>query len=201
MHKKSCLPWALSVLLAMQPLAGGQQSPTQSLRVVALAGDGEVNDMERGIMAPLVVQVLDQYGRPVEGAEVVFRFPSSGPGVNLPDQKNAITTKTNADGQAAALGWRANGQAGSFEVRIEVTRGTETGSVTATMLNVARTADAPKPKQRKGFWSSKWVKIGLIAGAAGAAAAIILANRGSDETATVPTVVISPGSPTIGGPR
>ncbi len=48
-----------------------------------LAGNGEMNDLERRVMAPLVVQVLDQNDRPMEGAEVVFRFPISGPGATF----------------------------------------------------------------------------------------------------------------------
>src|SRR5580698_4556606 len=51
----------------------------QSLKIRALAGNGEMNDMERRVMAPLVVQVLDQNERPIAGADVVFRFPLNGP--------------------------------------------------------------------------------------------------------------------------
>ena len=39
----------------------------------------EVNDIQRKVMAPLVIEVLDQNDRPVEGAEVVFRFPLEAP--------------------------------------------------------------------------------------------------------------------------
>src|SRR5712692_9173328 len=51
----------------------------KGLKVLVLAGNGEMNDLERRVMAPLVVQVLDQNDRPVEGADVVFRFPLKGP--------------------------------------------------------------------------------------------------------------------------
>jgi len=51
----------------------------KNLKLMVLAGNGEMNDLERRVMAPLVVQVLDQNDRPVEGAEVVFRFPLNGP--------------------------------------------------------------------------------------------------------------------------
>src|ERR1035438_361030 len=50
----------------------------KNLKLLVLAGNGEMNDLERRVMASLVVQVLDQNDRPVEGAEVVFRFPLNG---------------------------------------------------------------------------------------------------------------------------
>src|SRR5580704_9752114 len=87
----------LIVLLPIVPVLAGQQSPgpgqtpappssstspqpgqpastlpvVQGLKMVTLAGKGEMNDLERHVMAPLVVEVLDQNDRPVEGAEVV----------------------------------------------------------------------------------------------------------------------------------
>ena len=208
MQKERWLPPVLTVFLAL-PLAVQAQVPApaqrqpiaslpavQSLCVIPLAGEGEMNDMERGIMAPLVVQVLDQNSRPVEGAEVVFRFPLNGPSAVFPDQKNSQTMKTNADGQAAAVGWKANGQAGSFQVRITASRGNELGESTVTMTNVARIVAEAK-RQRKRWWSSKWFKIGIVAGAA--TAAILVATRGGTDSAT--TITISPGSPTIGGPQ
>src|SRR5262249_11204984 len=66
-------------LAAPQPAAPAPGQSIQSLRVVPLAGNQESNDLERRVMAPLVVQVLDQNSRPVEGADVVFTFPTTGP--------------------------------------------------------------------------------------------------------------------------
>jgi hypothetical protein len=116
--------------------------------VVALAGEGEENDLERGIMAPLVVQVLDQNARPVEGAEVIFRFPMSGPGAVFSNQQTSQTVRTNADGQAAAVGWTANSQVGSFQVRVSAARRNEVGETTVSMVNVARAADGEKRKRK-----------------------------------------------------
>jgi len=208
MTKSSWLPAALSVLLGLQPLSLAQVAAPaasatpvrQTLKVVPLAGNNEQNDMERGVMAPLVVQVLDQNGSPVEAADVVFRFPVNGPSAALPDQKTSIATKTNADGQCAAAGWKANGQAGTFQVRVTATRGPEMGEANITMTNVTRITEEGKTK-KKGFWSSRWVKIGILAGAAAAVTAVVLANTGSESTAAPPTVIISPGGPTVGGPQ
>jgi hypothetical protein len=200
------------VLLAVPPNMAGQQAappqqtqpmaplPTvQSLKVIPLAGNGEMNDLERHVMAPLVVQVLDQNDRPLEGADVVFRFPMQGPGGSFAGQKSAKTERTNGQGQAAATGWMANDQVGTFKVHVTAAYGNQIGEITISMTNATRIVEG-KTNQKHGHWySSKWVKIGLIAGAAGATAGIVLATRGGKSTG--PSITISPGSPTIGGPH
>jgi len=166
---------------------------------VPLAGNGESNDLERRIMAPLVVQVLDQNARPVEGADVVFQFPTSGPGAIFPNQQVSQTFRTNADGQSAAVGWIANNLVGTFRVKVSASRGNERGEITFSMTNATRVIGEGKRK-RKSWWSSKWSKIGVAAGAAGAITAIILLTRDS-KSVSVPVITASPGSPTIGGPQ
>lgn len=170
----------------------------QTLRILVLAGQGGQNDLQHGIMSPLVVQILDQNARPVEDAEVVFRFPQGGPGAAFAGQKTSQTTSTNGDGQAAASGWTANGQAGRFEVRVTALRRNEMGSATVEMENVP--VIIPEKKKKRGFFSSRWTRIGLIAGGA-AAAGIAIALTRNGGSATAPPVVVVPGAPTIGGPR
>jgi hypothetical protein len=199
----------LVVFLALPPMAGSQAlSPapgqtTQNLKVIPLAGNRENNDLERRMMAPLVIQVLDQDQRPVEGATVVFQFPTSGPGATFANQQNSKTFRTNADGQVAAVGWNANNQAGTFQVKVSASRGNEVGETTISMTNVTRVIGDRKEKSRH-WWSSKWAKIGIVAVAAGTATAIILATRGSSSSSTStagPVIIASPGAPTIGGPQ
>jgi hypothetical protein len=207
---QQCLPVLLSVILILPPHLLGQQPtapaqpptfPTvQSLTVIPLAGNLGVNDLERGVMTPLVVQVLDQNSRPVEGAQVIFRFPLNGPSAEFPNKQTSQTVRTNADGQAAAVGWVANREVGSFQVQVTATRGNELGSVSMTMTNANRIVGAGGAKDKhKSVWSSKWTKIAIVAGAAGAVAGIVLATRSGNGGGT--TVTASPGSPTIGGPH
>ena len=200
------LPPVLTALLVLSPEAIAQQAaPTpqvassdtvQSLKVISLAGNGEMNDLERHVMAPLVVQVLDQNSRPVEGADVVFRFPVAGPTATYPNQKTSQTTRTNADGQAAATGWNATGGVGTFRVQVTASRGNDQGQTTLTLTNVTRVVNDGKVKS-KHWWSSKWGKIGIIAGAAAVVTVVILTTRNSGSSTTTITGV--PGFPTIGG--
>jgi hypothetical protein len=190
----------MAALLAL-PATAMAQAPAvaavpaiQSLRILPLAGNNGVNDMERQVMTPLAVQILDLNDRPVEGANVIFRFPLNGPSANFANQQTAQTVQTGANGQARATGWSANTQAGTFLVQVTATRGSEQGLGTITMTNVPRVLPASEIP-RKRWWTSKWAKIAYVAGAGAIATGIILKKTGST------TITGGPGIPTIGGPQ
>lgn len=201
-----CLALFLAFLVTFQPSAFGQAAAVQeakpaanlpqiqSLRVAVLAGNNESNNMETRTMAPLVVQVLDREARPVEGADVTFRFPASGPSAIFANGERSQIFRTNSDGQVAATGWMATGL-GRFQVKVTANRRGETGEATVSMTNADRVA--PPVKKEKHWYSSGWFKAALIAGAAGAVTGIVLTQTGGNGSA--PPVTISVGSPTIGG--
>jgi hypothetical protein len=191
----------LAVLMVSPPYAAAQQAPLQpaappqALKVVVLAGENEMNDLGNGVMAPLVVQVLDQNDQPVEGAEVIFRFPLDGPSARFANDQTAQTTRSNATGQARAAGWTANNQVGAFRVQVTALRGGEQGQASVAMNNVTRIADVEPVRQRR-WWTSKWAIVAYIAGAAALGTGIVLATRSNP-----PTITATPGTPTIGGPQ
>ena len=175
----------------------------KNLKLLVLAGNGEMNDLERRVMASLVVQVLDQNDRPVEGAEVVFLFPLNGPGATFLGGKTSQTVRTTGTGEAAAVNWMANGEVGAFEVHVTATYGNEVGETTVKMSNVTRIVEGAKRGAKQAHWySPTWVKIAVIGGVAGAVAGIILATRGGSHSSTSSTVpiTVTPGSPTVGHP-
>jgi len=214
---------AVLLLLAPGPVHAGEQAPApqqpaaqaapatpmaplpmvRGLKVTALAGNKAMNDLERGIMTPFVIQVLDQNDRPVEGAEVVFRFPLNGPGATFRGGNSSQTVRTNGQGQAAALNWTANNEVGAFDVHVTAAYGNQLGETTVSMTNVTRIVEDGKGGKKEAKWySSKWVKIAIIAGGAATAAGIILATHGgSSSSSSTPSVIITPGSPTVGGPH
>ena len=175
----------------------------KNLKLLVLAGNGEMNDLERRVMASLVVQVLDQNDRPVEGAEVVFRFPLNGPGAAFTGGKTSQTVRTTGTGEAAAVNWMANGEVGAFEVHVTATYGNEVGETTVKMSNVTRIVESARKGSKQAHWySPTWVKIAVIGGVAGAVAGIFLATRGGSHSSTSGTVpiTVTPGSPTVGHP-
>jgi len=211
------LPRILIFLLTLVPPAWGQQAPApsqtkpmaqlpivQNLKVIPLAGKGEMNDLERHVMAPLVVEVLDQNDRPVEGADVVFRFPLKGPGATFANQKTPQSSRTNAQGEAAATGWTANGEVGAFQVHATATYGNQMGETSFSMTNVTRIVEnARKNRKHQSWWSTRKFKIAAVAGGAAVVAGIVLAKEvggGSAKAGTTPTITITPGAPNVGGP-
>jgi len=194
------------------PPVANQPAPTppmaqlpivKNLKILVLSGNGEMNDLERRVMSPLVVQVLDQNDRPVEGAEVVFRFPVSGPGASFTGGKASQSVRSNGTGEAAAMNWMANNQVGTFEVHVTATYGNEQGETTVKMQNVTRIVEGATGHGKQSHWySPTWVKIALVGVAAGAVAGIVLATRGGGKSAaSTNPITITPGSPTVGAPH
>ncbi len=180
-----------------QPLA--QLPVEQSLKIRVLAGNNEMNDLERRVMAPLVVQVVDRDERPVDSAEVVFRFPLTGPGATFAGGKTSETARTNTEGQAAALNWMANGQVGRFQVHVTASYANQVGEATLSMTNVTRVVEEKPKTGAAGWWSHRWVKVAVIGGAAAIAAGVFLATRGGSK-GSGSTITITPGSPGVGAP-
>jgi hypothetical protein len=176
----------------------------KNLKLLVLAGNGEMNDLERRVMAPLVVQVLDQNDRPVEGAEVVFRFPLSGPSAAFTGGKSSQSVRSNGTGEAAAVNWMSNNEVGTFEIHVTATYGNEQGETIVKMQNVTRIVEGAKGHAKQSHWySPTWVKIALVGVAAGAVVGIVLATRGGGKSAATSTnpITITPGSPTVGAPH
>src|ERR1700733_6064873 len=224
--RRRWLPQALAVLLvvtqiqaaeqaaappqtpAAAPQAGAPPTPAppapplpveQSLKVVTLAGEGEMNDLERRVMAPLVVQVLDQNQRPIAGAEVVFRFPINGPTATFAGGKGSVTVRTRGDGQAAATNWMAMG-VGTFQVHVNASYGNQVGEVTVSMTNATRVVAEAKKSKTGSLWSHRWFKIAVMGGAAAAVGiGVYLATRGGSKSSGS-TITIAPGPPSVGAP-
>jgi hypothetical protein len=201
-------------MLSMPPFVVAQTAPTQlppvktepmaplptvqNLKVFVLAGEGEMNDLERGVTAPLVVEIRDQNDLPLEGADVIFRFPATGPSGSFLEGKLTQTAITNAQGQAAATGWRPNNQPGPFRVNVTASDGNRMGQAVISMFNVTRiTDDMAKDRKKKAWWASRKWQI-LIALGAGAAVAGVLFAGGNGGPAQ-PAITITPGAVTIGG--
>jgi hypothetical protein len=185
---------------AQQPLA--PLPVEQSLKIRVLAGNGETNDLERRVMAPLVVQVVDPNDRPMEGADVVFRFPITGPSATFAGGKSSVTVRTSGVGQAAAVNWAANGQVGTFEVHVNASYGNQVGETTVSMSNATHVVPQVKQSTAKGWWSHRWVKVAVIGGAALAIGlGVYFGTRGGGSKSSGSTVTINPGSPGVGAPQ
>ena len=193
------LTWTLCLAMTIPAPLGAWQTtapaPSQRLTVLVLQGQGAVNFIPDHNGATPVVEVRDQNSLPVEGADVVFTLPATGPGGTFSSGGQMASVRTNADGQASA-NFVVNSQAGPFQIRVAATSGERTGSAVISQSNSLRPAE-PASARRRPLYRS-WKLWAVVAGAAAAGAALAL-TRGSVATAG-PTVTITPGSGTVGHP-
>src|SRR5690242_15505852 len=76
--------------------------PVESLAIYVLEGQNEMHDVRNRVTATPVVEVRDDNGQPIEGAEVTFELPPMGPSGTFAGQALTYTAKTNTQGQVAA---------------------------------------------------------------------------------------------------
>src|SRR5262249_15996552 len=128
-------------------------------------------------------------------------FPVNGPSATFSDGQTSRTTRTNAEGQAAATGWTANRMVGAFQVEVAAQRGNQVGQAMISMTNATRILDETRQKDHH-WYSSKGRKMAIAVGGAGAITGVVVAatHGGGGGTHTV-TVTATPGSPTIGAPQ
>jgi len=164
--------------------------PVESLALYILEGQNEIHDIRTPITAMPVVEVRDENGLPVEGAEVTFELPKAGPGGAFAGQTSTYTTRTNSQGQATAT-FLPNAQTGRFTIQVSAKSGNRTGHAVITQIN-ARRSGVAEPKT--GLFKFAWWKVAVVAGV-GATVAILL-TRGSSSS----SVTLIPGTPTFGAP-
>jgi len=187
------------VLLNLLNTPGWSQQAPTSLQIVIVEGEGALNNVKQRVNRDPIVQVEDENHKPVAGAAVVFTLPSQGPGGTFENGSNTFTTTTNNQGQAVARGIRLNNQVGSMEMRVSASFGGLTATAVMTQTNLLGASSG-------GGGGGSGVKWLIILGVAGAVAAgVIVATHGGSSsttpTAAVPTVTITPGTPTVGAPQ
>jgi hypothetical protein len=78
-------------------------------------GTPQVTTVNTAFTKPFTVQVVDAEGDPLEGIDVTFTVPDSGPSANL----TATTVQTDVGGRAQ-VGGTANGSAGHYTITVAV---------------------------------------------------------------------------------
>lgn len=201
MHKHSkvsiFLITFIGALLAIGP-AKAQMADTLKVRV--LQGNGAVNNIETGNITPPVVEVRDENDAPVEGADVVFHLPTSGPGGIFSDQKFVFATKTNSQGQARCARFKPGAQVGHFEISVSVSLAGRTGHAVLHQSNSEKEFAVEAP-HKSTLARKKWWIIAGCATAGVVVGAVIATHSGSSSSSTSSSYTISAGSITFGPPR
>lgn len=178
-------------------LEGSRLPSFETLRIRVLEGEGAVHNIQTGSVAPLVIEVRDSNENPVEGAEVTFELPTSGPGGDFPGQQLTQTTRTNYQGQAGWTGFRPNNRQGRFQVRVKAVLGNQTGHISVNQRNSLEEFATKEVEKKRPWYLSKRALI--IYGLAGAGIATWLVLRDGNSSSSQVTVGVGPV--VIGPPR
>lgn len=194
----------LVLLLAPMCLAAQSSADGGVLQVRVVEASGPVHLAGSRSSVALVVEVLDDNGKPVQGATVVFRLPASGPGGTFANGLTTDVVQTGADGRASATGVRWSKTPGQFEIRVAAAKGQLRASAVSAHRVLAPAMDSPAAALSSGRSRRKIVLI--VAGiAAGSAAAGLAVGRRAPPAAgtSQPAAALSVGTPTItvGGPQ
>ena len=156
-----------ALLGAQQPTAPG---PT-TLQIAVLQGEGARNSILAGTSTPPLVEVRDQSGKPVAGAEVTFRLPASGPSGVFSEWMRTETVRTNLQGQAKPTGLIPNAPEGRFQILVTAAMGKATAEAAINQTNID---PPPAPKRARSAW---WKPVMVGFGIAGLLSIIFLAKR------------------------
>lgn len=186
---------------APRPQPGTPQAPPgtpgsgpAALKIVVLEGEGARNDIRSGIAVAPKVQLLDENGRPVADAEVVFRLPMEGPGGAFHGWVKTQTVRTNAEGIAAASGYMPNDLEGRFNIRVTAKAGSQEAAAVIAQANV-------RGSGASGRSNRKWWILAAVGAGAGAAIAAAASGNGADGVAVTTPITITAGPVTVAGPR
>ena len=211
--------WAEFLLIALTPfLAATQPNPlpaqspelppavkpvgqsTESLQIFILEGNGATNTLVQPMPSMVVVEVRDENSRPVEGAEVVFELPATGPGGRFSEDQSVRMARTNSQGQAGVT-FVPNSVMGRFNIKVSATLGNRRGQAAISQSNALRPTSSSAEKRRAGKLLN-W-KVLLIASGVVGVVVVVLATRGGSSSARAappPTITLAPGTPTFGTP-
>jgi len=156
-------------------------------KLVMTPGDVFENNLCKNAPGELRVQVNDDRGNPVVGAEVVFRVPANGPSGVFTGGSLTHSVTTDETGQAVVKEFVPNKMTGDFTVE-----------AVASLLSLRGNVPIPGSNLKRSCPHTGLI-VGAIAAAAGAGVAAGLAGKGSSSSnsATTPTPagsVISIGS-------
>jgi hypothetical protein len=88
------------------------------LHITVVSGEGAVHAAGAHVAKPVIVQITDGSGRPVEGARVSFQIPEDGPGGLFATGLRTDLVTTDSRGRAVVRSLQLNRIAGSFSIRI-----------------------------------------------------------------------------------
>jgi hypothetical protein len=171
------------------------------LRLRVLEGEGDVLPLGSRTGHPVVVQVTDETGKPVEGATVSFILPPDGPTGTFTGNMRTDIAISGGDGRALMSGVQWNRTPGPVSVRVTAAKQNVRAGTVAS-LYLSETATVTPPRRIAGGGGSHWKKIALLVGAASAAGLVVGWKKSEASPAGSASAVQEPsaGAVQIGSP-
>jgi hypothetical protein len=174
---------------------------TAILQIRVLEGDGAVHAAGSRTARPLIVEVTDETGKPIERAAVSFHLPEEGAGGVFLNGLRTDVALTDAAGRASVRGLQWNRVPGRLEVRIFASfEQARAGTVSFQYIEgpAVPVGTAPSAAREARHGHSKWLIVGALA-AGGAAAGILVGHSGGSSAAPAasPEPSITIGTPSI----
>ena len=127
---------ALTALTVAALLSGAPNlfSQIAILQVQVVEGDGAVHATGSKASRPIVVQVTDETGSPVEGATVSFRLPDEGPTGVFSSGIRTDLVATDSHGRAALRSLQFGRTPGQLQIRITAAKGEARAGTLSTQI-------------------------------------------------------------------
>lgn len=196
--------------LTAQILPINAQAPASAapgkIHIVIVEGDGAINNVRQRVAREPIIQVEDENRKPIAGASVTFLLPQQGAGATFSNGARSLTVLSDNQGRAVAKGLRPNNVNGQYQIRVNAAHQGQSASAVISQTNALVAGAAA------GAGIGLSVKLIAIIAVAGAAVAggTIAATRGNGGNGSgsgsggrsggTPTV-ITPGTPSVGGPQ
>ena len=172
------------------------------LRIVIVEGEGAINNVKQRVNREPIVQVEDENRKPIAGAAVVFFLPDQGPSGTFANGSRTLTVTTDANGRAGAMGIRPNNVNGQMQIRVTASFQGQVASAVINQVNAGGGGGGGGSSAGGGLSAgAKWAIILAIGAGAAAGGAYAATSGGKSSSSTGGAVVISPGTPTVGGPH
>ena len=194
METKRAVALACACLI-VAPEVRAQDAPGQPYKLVVVRGENAQNNIKKGRATRPVVEVRDRNDKPVAGALVLFKLPTSGPSGTFAGGGQVASVTTNNAGQASAS-FTPNNVAGNVKLDVSSTNNGNTVTAQIVTVNVAVGAAISG--------TTLAVILGLVgAGIAGAAVAVTQGGGGGNGGggAAAPGIRIGPGTGSVTPPR
>jgi hypothetical protein len=213
---KALLPRTLGIV-SLWAFGWAAMAQIAVLHLKVLEGEGAVHPAGAHVSHPIIVEVTDDAGRPVAGAAVSFQLPPDGPGGLFSNGLRTDLAMTDSSGHATLHSMQLNRTAGSFRIRITAVKEQaragivsvqyigEAGGVQEAKSGAApaQTASAtqhsagitPNNSKMSSGSHKKWIILGVLAAAGGAAFAGV--SRASKSSSSPSSSSVSIGTPTI----